>query len=103
MSDKSADKETLWGRALDWAVKLLVWGFYAWMAWGAWIMMKSLWAGTTPDWARAIAGGIFGVAGLVWHISKSLEKQQQQLDRIEAMLRRPPRANPISRSTYDDY
>jgi TRAP-type C4-dicarboxylate transport system permease small subunit len=103
MSDKSADKETLRGRALYWAVKLLVWGFYAWMAWVAWTMMKSLWAGTTPDWAKSIAGGVFGVGGLVWHISKSLERQQQQLDRIEAMLLRLTGANPTPRSTYDDY
>ena len=95
MSNESADRETIWDRVIPWVVKLLLWAFYAWLAWSIWKPIQG-----APVWAQAVAGGVLAVGYFVWAISKELEKQQKQLNRIEAMLRRLPGT---TSSAYDDY
>ena len=88
-------------------MKLLVWAIYAWIAWRYFV--APIWAG--PDWAQAVGGGVLMVGGLVWFMSKTLEKQEKQLDRIEVMLRRvsdaslseyTPRRRPHAGPDLDD-
>ena len=82
MSDEAADRKTIWERGL----KLLVWAF---CAWAAWTVLSPIEA--APAWAKAVGGFvILSVGYLAWTTSKALEKQQKQLDRLEAMLSRLP-------------
>ena len=60
--------------------------------------MEPIWA--APAWAKSVAAGVLMVGVLAWTISKTLEKQQKQLDRIETMLRRLPGTTP---SAHDHY